>query len=210
MLIRFSEITGGNRMRFLLGMMVVASMAMAQEPNVELVEQNILNNSITVKRVYEAPPVTQKKSEINLSDQKLKGLLSELVAASIHVVRVGESIQFVIPTEAIFNGSSNDIAPMKRKTLRALKELVTVGDKHPVNFYALGKTKVDSRLVYGQALKLLEELGQIKELNTGLALLTAGRLNDHKDLPFWQIVKPGTNVICIEYQLKGGQKFFNG
>jgi len=197
-------------MKKVVGAMMLVSAVMAKEPNMQLIEQQIMSNDITIKSVYEAPPVVKKKKQVDPAAEKLKGILAELAAASIHIVRVGEAIQFVIPTEALFNGTSNDIAPKKMKTLGALKQLVTVGEKHPVNIYALGKTRIASELVYVQAVKLLNELGQIGDLKTGLAMISTKNLTDHKDLPFWKVVKPGSNVICIEYQLKGGQKFFNG
>ena len=48
-------------MKKVVGAMMLVSAVMAKEPNMQLIEQQIMSNDITIKSVYEAPPVVKKK-----------------------------------------------------------------------------------------------------------------------------------------------------
>ena len=47
-------------MKKVVGAMVLVSAVMAKEPNMQLIEQQILSNDITIKNVYEAPLLSNR------------------------------------------------------------------------------------------------------------------------------------------------------
>ncbi|GEM_PF-6910111 len=215
--------------KLILGLMITGVAFATQAPNVSFIKQNIASGDITVTKAYEKMTYPKKKMSA-----EVKELLKVMADADIHIVRVGQKIQFIIPTNSLFVGLSEKLRDPDKKVLNALKTLVQHGDKMDVRLYALAKKKNDAYRVVEQAQYLLGQLGQIEELKTTTAIILRGSLDPSKDLPFWQSEDPDTlwevitevtdefgravfldpniittnsKLICIEYQLKAGQQF---